>query len=297
MRTMPNQRPMIDALPYAQRQRLQFVESMAQWEGIVQRQRICDAFSVTPNHVTRDLTLYRGLSPENLEYDVSLRAYRPSARFRPILSSGTPEEYLALLRLHLETGGMTGLPDWAEGMPTAGLPTPQGTVSGPMLRALSRALREGTGVAIQYQSLKSPDTTSRTIWPHHLVHVGTRWHVRAYDGKRERFADFVLSRISEAVSVPEASPRAPSQDRDWSNELTVEVVPNPKFSPAQRAVIAMEYGMATVGRQSVWNARMRRALIPYFLDAYQLRRPGAKARIIARNLTDLPVKDFEDLDS
>lgn len=296
MCSMRSPRPTIGALPFAQRQRLQFVESIAQWEGVVQRQRVCDAFAVTANHVTRDLTLYRTLSPGNLEYDVSLRAYRPSTRFRPLLSSGTPEEYLALLRLHMETGGITGLPDWAIGVPIGGLPTPQGTVDANVLRALTRALREGGGVDMQYQSLKTPEPMKRRVWPHHLVYVGSRWHVRAYDGKRERFADFVLSRISTTASVPDASPKPALQDRDWSGELTVEVVPNPKLSAAQQTVIALEYGMVSTSKRWVWEARMRRALIPYFLDAYQLRRPGARARIVARNLADLPVKDFEDLE-
>lgn len=297
MSAMRSLRPTIDALPFAQRQRLQFVESIAQWEGVVQRQRVCDAFAVTANHVTRDLTLYRTLSPGNLEYDVSLRAYRPSTRFRPLLSSGTPEEYLALLRLHMETGGITGLPDWAIGVPTSGLPTPQGTVNAEVLRALTRALRDGSGVDMQYQSLKTPEPRKRRVWPHHLVYVGSRWHVRAYDSKGERFGDFVLSRISATTSVPDASPKPVVQDRDWSGELVVEVVPNPKFSPAQQAVIAMEYGMAAAGKHWIWAARMRRALVPYFLDIHQLRRPGARARIVARNLADLPVKDFEDLES
>jgi len=106
----------------------------------------------------------------------------------------------------------------------------------------------------------------------------------------------VLSRISATASVSDASPKPALQDRDWSGELTVEVVPNPKLSPAQQAVIALEYGMVSTSKRWVWEARMRRALIPYFLDAYQLRRPGARARIVARNLADLPVKDFEDLE-
>lgn len=294
---MRNPRPTIDALPFAQRQRLQFVESVAQWEGVVQRQRVCDAFAVTANHVTRDLTLYRALSPDNLKYDVSLRAYRLGPRFRPLFSSGTPEEYLALLRLHMETGGITLQPDWAIGVPTAGLPTPKGTVNADVLRAVTQALREGSGVDMHYQSLKSPDAAKRRIWPHHLVYVGSRWHVRAYDEKRDRFADFVLSRMSVTTAVSDPPPKSVLQDRDWSSELVVEVVPNPKFSPAQQAVIAMEYGMANTGRRWVWEARMRRTLVPYFLDTHQLRRPGARARIVARNLADLPVKDFEDLES
>ena len=142
MRTMKPDRQALDSLPYAQRQRLQFVESVAQWEGVVQRQRVCEVFDVSANHVTRDLSLYRSLSPGNLEYDVSRRAYRPTAKFRPLFALGSADEYLALLKLSLETQARAGIPTWAEGIPIMGLPMPQGAINGQVLRILTNALRE-----------------------------------------------------------------------------------------------------------------------------------------------------------
>lgn len=122
-------RTQMETLPFAQRQRLQFLESIAQWEGVVRRQRVCEVFDVSANHVTKDFSLYRSLSPGNLEYDVSLRAYRPIARFKPLFSAGSAEEYLALLRLNLETHGRGSMSIWSEDIPISGLAVPQGTVN------------------------------------------------------------------------------------------------------------------------------------------------------------------------
>lgn len=297
MRVMKSPRPTVDTLPYAQRQRLQFVESIAQWEGVVQRQRICEVFDVSANHVTRDLSLYRTLSPGNLEYDVSRRAYRPTAKFRPLFASGSADEYLALLKFNLEAQGQTGIPVLAEGMPISGLPMPQGVVNATALRVLTHALREQTAAEVVYQSLRTPQPTARLIWPHHLVHVAGRWHVRAYDAKRERFADFVLARLTGARGSDQSRPLQATRDSDWEAELTVEVVPNPKLSPPQQAVIALEYGMAQVKHRWVWAAKMRRALVPYFLEHHHLRRPSTRAPVIARNLEALAIRDFDDPES
>lgn len=297
MRGMRASRPAVDALPYAQRQRLQFVESIAQWEGVVQRQRVCEVFDVSANHVTRDLSLYRLLSPGNLEYDVSRRAYRPTAKFRPLFASGSADEYLALLKLNLETQGLTGIPVWAEGIPISGLPTPQRTVNATVLRVLTHALREQGAAEVEYQSLRTPQPAARLIWPHHLVHVAGRWHVRAYDARRERFADFVLARLTEARASEQVRPPQASRDSEWETELTVEIIPNPKLSPPQQAVIALEYGMVHTKHHWVWAAKMRRALVPYFLKHHRLRRPGARAPVIARNLEALDVRSFEDPES
>lgn len=294
MRTMKPDRQALDSLPYAQRQRLQFVESVAQWEGVVQRQRVCEVFDVSANHVTRDLSLYRSLSPGNLEYDVSRRAYRPTAKFRPLFALGSADEYLALLKLSLETQARAGIPTWAEGIPIMGLPIPQGAINGQVLRILTNALRERAGAQIVYQSLRTPEPTARLIWPHHLVHVAGRWHVRAYDAKRERFADLVVARITEASSSEQATPVQAARDTEWETEASVEVVPNPKLSPAQQAIVAREWGMTMTRQQWLWPAKMRRALIPYFLEQHHLRRPAARAPVIARNLESLQARSFED---
>ena len=283
----------IEALPYAQRKRLQFVESMAQWEGVVQRQRICDIFGVSPNHVTRDLALYRSLSPYNLEYDVSRRAYRPSAKFQPLLASGTAEEYLAQLQLALQTSKNGEMPDWAQGLPVAGLPQAGGALDATVVQALVRAIRDRTSVEVAYQSLQTPEPTSRVIWPRHLIYVLGRWHVRAFDGRHKRFADLVLARLSAARPSGSALPDSENEDDAWAQEATVEVVPNPRLAPAQQRVVAKEYGMSQVDGQWIWPAKMNQTLVKYFLAQHLLRKPTARSPVIARNLSSLSAIDIE----
>ena len=85
-----------------------------------------------------------------------------------------------------------------------------------------------------------------------------------------------------------------ARDTEWETEASVEVVPNPKLSPAQQAIVAREWGMTMTRQQWLWPAKMRRALIPYFLEQHHLRRPAARAPVIARNLESLQARSFED---
>ena len=99
----------VDKLRFAQRQRLTFIESVAFWEGRVDRPRVSSAFNVSENHVTKDFRLYKDAFPGNLQYDETARAYRPTRKFKPRIGKGSAEEYLALLRAHLNPSGIVAL--------------------------------------------------------------------------------------------------------------------------------------------------------------------------------------------
>lgn len=278
-----------------QRQRLQFIESMVLWEGSVQRQRVHDVFGVSQNHITKDLQLYRKLSPHNLTYDVSSRVWRATRRFKPLVSKGDPDEYLNLLQLEGTSGKVAGLPVLQHVFSSAATPSPQWPTDPGPLREVMRARHGGKGVRVIYQTLSSPEPAERILWPHALVFEGFRWHVRAYDSKREEFRDFVLFRITDAQPTTEPAPRRPDEDVAWQTLATVELVPNPKFTPQQQEVVALEYGMTkTKNEDWCWSAQMRQSLVGYFLHWHQLLKPSARSLVIARNLPELKHLAFED---
>lgn len=293
---MSEARESLAALSFPQRQRLQYIESMALWEGAVARQRVCDLFGVSLNHITKDLRLYRELLPNNLDYDPSLRVWRPSTRFRPAISSGSPEEYLGLLRLGLEAAGVAGIPTLGGPVPADALPTPRWPADAKPLRHVTRAVREGTGVLVQYQSMSNPEPGERILWPHALVYAGYRWHVRAYDEKYKQFGDFVLPRICEATPHAGVPPVSAKRDEGWNMRERAEVIPNPQFSKAQQAAIAREYGMTKTAQGWCWSVNMRQCLMRYFLYWHRLDRPAKKDRVIARNLEELKHFAFADAD-
>src|SRR5258708_258581 len=92
------------SLPFAQQQRLYFIESLIQWEGSVRRQRVSDAFRVNANHISKDIAKYQELFPGNIQYSLNEKAYLPGKKFKPRLTSGDAAEYLSLLQAYADGG-------------------------------------------------------------------------------------------------------------------------------------------------------------------------------------------------
>lgn len=271
------------------RNRLRFVEIVIGWEGALGRKRVTDVFGITPNYVTKDLRVYKKLYPGNIVYNPSTRSYRPADGFTYKIASGDPDEYLALLRAGAEgsrnvVASLVGNPGICEC-----LPQPKTPLDAATLRLVTRAIVAGSGLAITYQSLTSASPTSRDVWPHRLVFSGKRWYVRCWDGLRNEFRDFALSRITDVAEKATRSPKSPKDDVDWGEREVMRIVPNPKLSAMQANVIAREYGMMRMDGNWVWLPEVRRCLVRYVAERYRLiERGGPKAHpVILANKDDL----------
>lgn len=237
----------------------------------MQRQRVCDVFRVNPNHVTRDIHIYKKHYPKSLEYNPSVRAYEPGAQFEPRLASGDPAEYLALLHAYAESHSVAMLPVLGgDGQLVEALPTPKHAVDQHVLRGVVQATRHGKGIQVVYNSMRSDKAKPRTLWPHALVHTGLHWHIRAYDDLRSEFRNFAIQRIAKIEVVEHASCVPVDQDREWNEKVLIEVIPNPKLNKHQQGIVAKEYGMTKSRDGWVWSEKIRRCLVGYFAVHYRL---------------------------
>lgn len=259
------------SLPFAQQQRLRFIESIVLWEGAVQRQRVCDVFGVNPNHVTVDIKAYKKHYPKNLEYNPSVRAYEPGAQFTPRLASGDPAEYLTLLHAYAESHSIAMLPALGcDSQMVEILPTPKYSVDQAVLRGVVQATRHNKGLQVIYNSMKSDKPKPRTLWPHALVHTGLHWHIRAYDNLHNEFRNFAIQRIAKIEVVEQSSLVPATQDQDWHERVLIEVIPNPKLNKHQQGIVAKEHGMIKNRYGWVWSEKIRRCLVGYFAVHYRL---------------------------
>lgn len=261
----------VDKLRFAQRQRLTYIESVAYWEGKVDRPRVCSAFNVSENHVTKDFRLYKEAYPENLRYDESSRVYRPTRRFRPRIGKGSPDEYLSFLRGQAERHDGSVLPESMSAVVTDAVPSHRGTVAANILNTITRSISGGHGMEISYQSKTRDEPTLRRVWPHALLFGGTRWHARAYDQERNEFIDLVLQRILEAKPLDEeVGHDLATADEKWARWVEIDVIPRRSFSATQAEAVGREYGMVRDGRRWKWAARMRECLAGYFIYLHRL---------------------------
>lgn len=270
----------IEKLKYAQRQRLTYIESVAYWEGIVDRPRISNVFSVSENHVTKDFRFYKEAFPGNIQYDEVMRAYRPTKRFKPRIANGSAEEYLAILRNQAESRSSATVQELATAIPTYALPAPSGAIDKEVLNTITRAISSSSGVEITYQSMNRPQPSKKYIWPHALLFSGARWHIRAYDLETTKYIDLVLQRIMSAKSLDNDMSADMPEDDGWNQIVEITVIPKRTLKPNQSAVVAKEFGMSKENGDWVWKAKMRSCVVGYFIIHHRLDIPNDTRRLI-----------------
>ncbi|MFK8041331.1 helix-turn-helix transcriptional regulator, partial [Congregibacter sp.] len=236
------------------------------WEGRLTTGHLTRCFGIGRQQASKDINFYlREIAPGNISYDKFLKGYRPSEDFVPRVTRGTADEYLHLMSRDEQLMGVfETLP-----LTTANVEqiTPPGRDVAPsILRPMIQAARARKRLEVDYVSLQHPDREGRIIVPHTLVFTGFRWHVRAWCEKNQGFRDFVLSRFRGEAEILDTSEHGEDQDDDWSKRINIIVVPDPRLTEDQQAVIAHDYGMN--GGTLILNTRA--TLINYQLQLLQL---------------------------
>jgi hypothetical protein len=247
-------------LSQMQRERLAFLELRAFFTGELQRGDIETRFGIKPAAASRDLRIYRELAPQNLDYDQAGRRYRPTADFKPVFEF-QPERVLAWLLQGYGDGLNLGLKQAAPCEGPGELVRPDLAV----LATVTRSVCARRPIRINYLSLASGGKR-REIVPVALADNGLRWHVRAFDRERQRFGDFVLTRIAKAHEIKgDAEERELlGADEQWARMVDLELVPHPGvlWPKAVEADYAMSDGVLRI--------KTRAALAGYVLRRWSI---------------------------
>lgn len=243
-----------------QRERLAFLELRAFFTGELRRGDIESRFGVKPAAASRDLSSYRDIAPDNLDYDDASRCYRPSATFKPVFEFST-ERVLAWLLQGFGDGLDLKLRQIAPCEGPGQLVKPDMEVLG----VITRALVAKKAVRVNYLFLSS-GAKRRELVPVALADNGLRWHVRAYDRDRKRFSDFVLTRIAKATELdePVAEHEMLGADEQWARIVDLELAPHPSI--AWPKAVEADYGM----QDGVLKIKTRAALAGYVLRRWSI---------------------------
>ncbi|MFB9122509.1 WYL domain-containing protein [Paraburkholderia dipogonis] len=245
---------------WGQERRLEFIDFRLQWDERLNRSDITDFFGISVPQASADIAKYQELRPENMEYDRSSRVYVKTNRFSPQYPVSHPSRYLNEL-LATATGLLPRDATFVGWWPSIAVsPLPSRVLDVDVLTAVLRAIREGKGLCISYQSMSRTEPNSRVMTPHALAFDGFRWHVRAYCHTRSRFLDFVIARILK-VEGEEAAGLGHGDDEEWHTAVTLKLAPNPALSEAKRRVVELDYGMV----QGQLDLNCRQALLFYTL--------------------------------
>lgn len=248
---------------WATRQRLQYIEVMAFYTGVVTRSDVARAFGISDPAATKDLKLYGDLAPGNLVYTQSVFGFVPSPDFSPAFADLSPAAVLPMIAANLAVAGGPYGREMIYGLPTVSLPLPARLPAARVLAQVTRAIHGGRKLRVSYRSLSDRDSPeSRILEPHALVDTGLRWHVRAYSEENCDFRDFVLSRFVGAECLAEPAESSAEYDEDWVESVTLELAPHAGLDAQKRQSLLLDYGASG----DMVKVEVRRALIGYVLQ-------------------------------
>jgi len=247
----------LDSLTFIQRQRLKHIEFLLIFLGSVRRSDLVDKYNIGSAAASRDLAYYKELAPENISYNTIDKSYSRKEKLTPLFEYN-PSKVLTQLTSSRES------PD-IEPYIVSDSFLQLNHPSVEVISVISRAIKQSKVISIDYRSFSSGKTT-REIVPGALVNNGLRWHVRAFDRRRERFSDFVLTRIQNPKFVESNINQLERlrEDIQWNRIVELELVPHPSRKNPKTA--ELDYSM----RNGVLNVQVRAALAGYVLRLWNV---------------------------
>lgn len=252
---------LLSDLTQTQRERLSYIEFRLYFLGTIGRQDLRDRFGVAPAAATRDFAEYKKRAPNNINFDNTSKLYVISSDFIPLFEH-VPERVLTALTQGFGDGvnPVAGSLVPCEGPPTLN------RLKVATLASISRAIFLKKVVRISYFS-GSSGASVREIIPFALASDGLRWHTRAFDRKRNKFLDFVLSRMDEATILEQGNlekHELPDQDIQWNRILELDLVPHPESKSPE--LVKRDYAMV----DGVFRLKIRAAMAGYVLRQWHV---------------------------
>ncbi len=234
----------ISSLSEAQLERLKFIERVVYVQGFINREDIQRQFGISEAASTNDFSLYSDLAADNITYNVRRKCYEIGKQFRHLFAPRVLPERMPVYtipRLH----------QFEEGENLDSIST------------ISIAIQNVKPLQIEYNSA-SGGRSSRQIVPVAFADNLLRWHLRAYDRKREKFTDFVVHRIESAKILYRdevAKHEHPNSDEEWHNFVTLKVKTHPHNLADKKS---FEMG------EQIREIPIRAAMAGYFLQTWNI---------------------------
>ncbi len=193
---------------------------------------------------TNLLSMYSQMAPENLSYNIRLKRYEIGKSFKPIFK----------VRLLIER-----IPVYT--MPKLQKPVDDDAIE--KIALISRAIQRIQSLTIKYSSVSGGKST-RQIIPVAFADNLLRWHLRAYDRKREDYVDFVFSRIQEVKLIENdtiQSHEHPNNDIQWHSSIELKIKAHP-----HNLIDVQSFDMDN----EIRIVKIRAAMAGYFLQLWNI---------------------------
>ncbi len=120
-------------------QRLQYIEIMSFYIGVVTRSDVAKAFGISDAAATKDLSLYGQIAPDNLIYKQNVFGFIPSPSFKEVVADLSPSLILPMIADNSPTWGGPYGKELIYGVSVDTLPAPSRLPSKEILAQVIRA--------------------------------------------------------------------------------------------------------------------------------------------------------------
>lgn len=250
----------LENINYAQRERLAFIDFCLQFVGQIARADLVNHFRTGLASCSRDLTLYKEISPNNLILRHEDKQYYRTDEFSPVFEHN-PEAVLTSLCRGFGDGLSSRIEPSKHCFDATRLIHPDSNVIGTLMRAINSQ----RAVSCEYISLSS-GASKREIVPHAIANNGQRWHVRAFDKKSKEFRDFVCTRLQNVIEIqkPISTIQSGEYDKAWHNIIDIKLAVHPSIKHSK----AIELDFSMVG--GFLNLEVREALLGYLMRQWNV---------------------------
>lgn len=252
-------------LKWGVRKRLEFIEFRLFWYGRFNRPDLAEAFGISAQQATNDISIYQRVAAGNCSYDPRQKAYLRENRFVPHLIAKSTDRYLLQL-VAVASGWMEEKETWFDNAPPIEVISLGRAAIDPIhLLTVLDAIRNDRQIRIKYQSLTGSSTSPRVVAPHAITYSAGRWYVRAWNEEHNDFRDYHLNRIQGAEDLTNCAVDF-DLDYQWFQKINMVLSPNPRLDLDKQKAVENEYGMAD-GELSV---PIRLSHTFYLMDQYNL---------------------------
>jgi len=248
------------------------------WEGELRNGRLQRLLNLASVQVSRLIRHFRDEYPNLIISDVAEKRWVLTDRnWLPVIPS--IEAYTRLLSENDPTSHK-----WmTDARPSFLSPDPA------IFASVRSACVSGSGLKVYYRSMTSPEGQLRSLFPHSMIRLGKRWHVRAWCSDRQSYRDFNLGRMRAPVLTAISAKDERPDDHLWHTLVDLHIGAHRNLSPAHQILIREEY----FGGNETHVMSARAPLVPYLIQDLQIAIKPAEETPPAFQLELLNVNDID----
>lgn len=243
----------LEGIPVSQLERLRYIEFCLKFLSVFSRSDLIDKFGIGTAAASRDISLYKEMAPQNFSHSSNSKNFALNNSWESLFEFSSSEVLNLLTGRTVQSNNRSYISNDILDV----IDDPKIDI----IASLSRAIFNKKVIQVDYFSNSSGFSTKLLI-PHAYIHNGSRWHVRAYDRTKSRFADFLISRFRKLENIDEdvLDNEYQSNDNQWNRIVDLEIIPHPDY--AEPEAVIYEFNM----EDGVLKKSIRASSVGYFLQ-------------------------------